>query len=283
VAALPQNRNNLKSTGPAGNLTPTQCFAWLNLETHSTRRRLSTTDIYPSSSESHRLQFVIRQTTPTVDVSVATANHAVRFSIREFLIAIAGVACILGGFTMYGLFGASSIALIIGVLLIVRGRRAKKTWITRTGIAVSILSFCTLGVMMAGWLLFGIGPIYSPAAYQLEFTRMSEVADADTSDAKISGLGSFIDTEHVWRLTLSSDQIDRVIADYGLTPVRAENVPQSFWRAFPGWWRPTHNKYSRYLSTPNFPAQSRGPDGDHCFTMFDPKNERFYVWYKFNF
>lgn len=223
------------------------------------------------------------QTTPIICASVTMPIQGVRLSIRELLIAVAAIACILGGYTMYGLFGASSIALIIGALLLVRGRCTKKPWITGTGIAVSLLSFCIVGVMLAGWLVLGIGPIYSAAAYPREFTRMARVAGADTSDAKITGLGSFIDTEHVWRLTLSSDQLDRLIADYGLVPVTSDTVPQSFWRAFPGSWRPGHNEHSRYLSTPNFPAQSRGPDGDHCFTMYDSQNQRFYVWYKFNF
>ena len=92
--------------------------------------------------------------------------------------------------------------LIIATLFILYGRRAKRNWITLIGIALSVLSLCTLGVRMVGWLIFGIGPIYS-AAYPHEFTRMAEVADADTADAKITGLDSFIDSEHVWRLSLS--------------------------------------------------------------------------------
>jgi hypothetical protein len=225
----------------------------------------------------------MRETPSTNDVSVAGPNWVVRFSIRGLLIAVAAVACILGGFTMYGLVGASTIALTIGTLLVVGARRAKRGWMTRTGIAVSVPPVCILCLVMAGWLLFGIGPIYTASAHPHEFTRMVETANADTSDAKISGLGSFIDTEHVWRIALTSDQLERVIADYGLVAVPADNVPKSFWRAFPRWWRPKRNNNSRYLSTPNFPAHSRGPDGDHCFAMYDPQSQRFYVWYKFNF
>ena len=225
----------------------------------------------------------MRQTTPTIDVSVAAPNQTIQFSIRELLIAVAAVACILSGFTMYGVFGASSITLVVGALLIVGGCRAKRTWITRTGIALSVPSLCTSGLMMAGWLLLGIGPIYSDAAFPYELKNMVEIANARTADAKVAGLGSFIDTEHVWRLSLSPHQLDRVVAEYGPVTVLPENVPQSFWRAFPRWWRPTRNVNCRYFSTPSFPAQSRGPDGDHCFTMYDSQNQQFYVWYKFNF
>ncbi len=229
-------------------------------------------------------QILVKPIAENADPFRASApKHAVRFSIRELLLAIAAVAFTLGGFTIYGLPGASSVALTIGALLIIHGRRVKRRWVTRTGIAISLGSLCTLGLLLAGWLLFGIGPVYSSAAYPHEFTRMVNTANAETKGAKIAGLGSFIDTEHVWRLTLSSDQLDRVVSEYGLVPVAADDVPQSFWQAFPRWWGPTHNKHCRYLSTPNFPVQSRGPDGDHCFTVYDSQTRRFYVWYKFNF
>lgn len=225
----------------------------------------------------------MRQTTPTIDATVAATERAFRFSTRELLIAISAVASILGGFTMYGLFCASMIALIFGALLTLRGRRTKRSWITRTGIALAVLSCCTSGLLLAAWLMFGIGPIYSAASFPDEFKKMAEVANADVNDAKVSGLGSFIDNEHVWRLTLSSDQLDRVVADYGLVDVPVNSVPQSFWRAFPRSWRPSHDEGCRYFSTPGFPATSRGPDGDHCFGMYDSMNSQLYVWHKFNF
>jgi hypothetical protein len=40
---------------------------------------------------------------------------------------------------------------------------------------------------------------------------------------------------------------------------------------------------SRYFSTVGFPADSRGPDADHSFTIYDSQNQKLYVWYKFNF
>jgi hypothetical protein len=197
--------------------------------------------------------------------------------------AFAAVAVILSGFTMGGLYAAATIALAIGVLLIARSRRTNGRSLFWTGIALSVPSFCMLGLMTAGWLLFGIGPIYSAPNYPVEFVRMADIANADTSNAKVHGLGSFIDTEHVWRLTVSSEQLDRVIAEFGLVEVASSNVPNAFWGAFPRWWRPTHRASSRYLSTVGFPADSRGPDGDHCLTMYDSQNQQLYAWYKFNF
>ena len=42
-------------------------------------------------------------------------------------------------------------------------------------------------------------------------------------------------------------------------------------------------KNNQYLSTPNFPGDSRGPDGYHFFAIYDPESQRLYVWHKDNF
>ena len=216
-------------------------------------------------------------------MSVAAPNDGVQFSVRDLLIAVAGVACVLSAFSMYGAFGASLIVAVFGVLLVVSGRRAHKRWVTFAGFALVVPSLCALAVMLAGWLLFDIGPIYSQVAWPHELQRMAKIGNAGAANAKVAGLGSFLDSEHVWRLSLSADELNTVTAEFGLLPVSADSVPPSFWQAFPRSWRPAHEQESRYFSTPNFPAQSRGPDGDHYFTMYDPGSEWMYVWHKFNF
>ncbi|MBM4004746.1 MAG: hypothetical protein FJ295_15920 [Planctomycetes bacterium] len=216
-------------------------------------------------------------------MSIPAPPRAVRFSISELLISIAAVSCVLSGFSIYGLLGASLVSLFFGVLLIIRGRRRGRPWTTGTGIIISVLSFCAVGVVMGGWLFFGIGPIHSAASHPLEFKKMVQIADADTSDVKIYAHGEFIDREYVWRLTLTSDQLDRVIADCGMVAIPTDSVPQTFWWAFPRNWRPTPNEQSLFFATPGFPALSRGPDGDYYFAMYDRRTKRLYVWCKSNF
>jgi hypothetical protein len=136
---------------------------------------------------------------------------------------------------------------------------------------------------MARWILFDVGPTYSDAVSPHEFKRMAELASADTTSAKIAGLGSFLDREYVWRLSASDDQFDRIVKEYGLVTMAPQDVPGSFWQAFPRLWAPSPTVNSSYFATPGFPADARGDDGEHYFAMYDSQNERLYVWCKFNF
>ena len=210
-------------------------------------------------------------------------NGTFRFSIGEFLIAVAAVSIVLGGFTLLGFFGGTCAVLTVGALLFFYGQRTKRKWMTGLGAAISVAAGLFLGALIAGWVMFGIGPVINASAHPFEFTEMAEISGADISDCKIFGLGSFIDQEHVWRISLSPEQVDRVIKDYGLVEVADQSVPRSFLSRFPYHWRPQRNNHSRFLATPSFPAQGRGPDGEHYFTMYDAKNQHLYVWYKFNF
>jgi hypothetical protein len=127
--------------------------------------------------------------------------------------------------------------------------------------------------MMPLWYLSGGGPIFLSANYPDGCERMIEAGNVDTADAKVYGLGGVLDREYVWRLTVSSGGLDRVISEFELSEVSRDLVPRSFWGVFPFWWRPAHSTNCRYLSTPNFPAASRGDDGEHFFTMYEPESQ----------
>ena len=144
-----------------------------------------------------------------LDSSPGGAVQAIRFSIRDLLLATAVIACVLGGFTMYGFFGASSIALTCGALLVVFGRKRKKPLLVRLGTALAIPSFCIWGAMMAGWMMFGLGPIYSVQAFPAELKDMAAICNADISAARVEVLGSFIDSQYAWELPLSPAQFKR--------------------------------------------------------------------------
>ncbi len=184
---------------------------------------------------------------------------------------------------MFAVLAVCAMVVLCGAWLSFRSQRAKKKGLFWTGIVVSSLAVCVTLLRLAAWLMFGIGPIYSSDSWPHSFKDMIEVAQADTAEARITGLGEFIDSAYVWRLTVSPEQVDRIVAEYQLEEVAPENVPGTFWSVFPFLWRPEHSVGSRYYATSGFPAEGRGPDGEYWFAMYDSKNEVLYVWYKFNF
>ena len=138
-----------------------------------------------------------------------------------------------------------------------------------------IFALCVAGV--TGWTI-GAGPNADPP---YEFNQMVDVANAETSGARIREAFSIVDSEYVWRLRLSPDQLDAVVADQELP--QSDGLPDTFNAAFPLLWRPVTTKASRFFATEQFPFTSRGPDGDHCAAMYDSEQQFLYVWFKGNF
>jgi hypothetical protein len=223
------------------------------------------------------------QNVPTFDGPTAIAKNSFQFSMRELLIAFTGFASVLAGYAMGGKFLATLASLVFGIVLIVHGRRTKRTWITLIGVPLLIPSLVVLGFLVFLWYLFGGGPVYSVASYPSDVQQMARLANGNVSDAKVYNLGGFMDTEHVWRQTLSAEQVDRIFPEYRLQPVPVDKVPRTFWKSFPYWWRPRADANCRYWSTADFPATERGPDGNHYFAMYDSQKQWFYVWLKSNF
>lgn len=132
-----------------------------------------------------------------------------------------------------------------------------------------------LGVL--GWLV-GFGPNAEPP---YEFNEMVKAAKANPSDARIRESYSFMDQEYLWRLSLTPAQLEAVIAHQELAEARP--FPAAFVNAFPLVWRPATTKEARFFSTPEFPFDSRGHDGDHWAAMYDAQQGFLYVWFKGNF
>lgn len=210
-------------------------------------------------------------------------KNSMRFSLREMLAAFIGVSCLLACCSYYGLLGASPIALAIGVVLVKSGHRTKRPWMAGAGIALSFLSFVSSVFSIVGWFFLDVGPIYSQASFPYELKEWARITDTELAEVEVAGLGSFIDSEHVWRMPLTTAELRTVIENYGLTSVAANKVPSSFLRVFPGRWRPSRDAQNRFYSTPGFPADSPGPDGEYYFVMYDSTSQWLFVWYKSNF
>jgi hypothetical protein len=184
---------------------------------------------------------------PTTSEQPADASpRSFRFSIRELLLAVTGIGGLLWGFTQYGALGGFSVATALGFLLVVFGQDSANPRVARIGWFVLIPSFCLMGAIFSMQLLFGIGQIYSPDNWPHELSRMAEVGNVTSTDAKVYGLGRYIDSEFAWRITISSDNLPNVINEFGFVKVPPKSVPKEFWRVFPNSWRPKNLESSQY-------------------------------------
>jgi hypothetical protein len=211
------------------------------------------------------------------------ANRAVRFSLRDLLIAVAGLSIFLTSLLEIGTLTASSVAAAIGVYIFLRGRRSRNRWALGAGALLFMASFAICGFILALRILFEEGPIYSASQWPHDLERMVKIAGVSPSDVKADCIYSFFDSEYVWRLRITPSKLDEVTSEFQLCEIGTSKVPRQFLRAFPIWWRPGRGESDRYLSTPDFPVRGRGPDGDHYFAMYDVHNQFLYVWYKLGF
>lgn len=208
---------------------------------------------------------------------------SIRFSLSELLIAFAALSIVIGIWSAYGLLGASIAVLVLSTLAVKLERVRQHGWTIPTSWFLLFISYCIVLLIMAGRLLLGVGPVYSPKQYPYELQTMVKVGGIQRIDARVNCLGSFIDREYVWRLAMTSHELKKVTAEYGLRPIESGKVPWEFRLAFPWRWRPSHNERSRYLSTAAFPVLFRGEDGDHYLCMYDAESKYLYVWCKSNF
>ena len=94
-------------------------------------------------------------------------------------------------------------------------------------------------------------------------------------------LHDFIDKEWLWRIDSKPDILEAVAKNLGMSP--CANVPGRFWAMPPHDWPSSLPEGARLYSTPSFPAEDRGPDGDHYFMLIDTQRSRAFVWFKNNF
>lgn len=216
-------------------------------------------------------------------VSLPVERLRIRFTLAQLLAGISACCGILVGYQLFGLFGAAVAALFTGVAFFIWGRRTHRPGVWIGGIALAVPSAGVTCLAVLGIIFLDIGPVYDVKEWPWGFEEMVRSSGADASDAKVYCRSRFIDSEYVWRLSLSPDQTQQVIAEFDWITVPRPQVPSVFWQAFPFWWRPTSTTSCQFFSTPGFPVGTRGPDGDYYLVMYDPQKQFIYVWNKFNF
>lgn len=134
-----------------------------------------------------------------------------------------------------------------------------------------------LGLCYLSWIDFPPQHRGIPPAVQLEKFPVP------VSHSRYYCLSDFIDSEWLWQASMNESDFERFSKMYGLQPLKHEKIGRAFYRMPPYWWRPAVNETTRVLSTPGFPMNDRGNDGDHWLVAWNPDDQLLYVWVKFNF
>jgi len=134
----------------------------------------------------------------------------------------------------------------------------------------SALSLALLAASFFGW----------PAWRESPPTDWKDTADGSWRFYRYR-LSAFIDSEDLWRIDGAPEAIEAAAGKMGMS--RVNQAPGQFWWMPPYYWPRGAREGGLLFSTPNFPAGTRGPDGQHYFMLLDPVTRRAFVWAKNNF
>jgi hypothetical protein len=110
-----------------------------------------------------------------------------------------------------------------------------------------------------------------------------QTTNVGVDDVRVVCRQHFFDSEYVWRIRVPAEKVDLIASELGLVETPLATVPPLFWRVFPRSWFRATSEDREFFATSQFPDNSRGPDGEHYFVMYDGKSQLMFVWYKFNF
>ncbi len=198
-------------------------------------------------------------------------DRPARFTLRQLLLAFAGVCGVLGLYVVMGYGPASVLALGIGLWLTWRGARLKRPLTASFGILLSSAAGAGVLLALVSWHVFGTGPIYLPEYYPARIQRMIRVAEANPWQTTVychSRMGPIL--EDVCRMDLSPAQVEEIVRELELPEVSEREVGSSFRGQFPRRWRPRVVSNARY-----YHAMVEATD---YTAMYDPQREQFYVW-----
>ena len=184
-----------------------------------------------------------------------------------------------------GVFLAPILTTIVTVL--VYGSLNQSGMLERPKLALSKLKSLKALALVVGFVLLAFSVSFSR---YVDFPSLNqgtppsvEVSGLNVTDSRYYCLGSFIDSEWLWRARVRESDLGRLADKFDLRPVDGNQAPDAFRRMPPIWWRPAITDRTKVLSTPNFPVGGRGADGWHALATWNPDDELLYVWVKNNF
>jgi hypothetical protein len=138
------------------------------------------------------------------------------------------------------------------------------------------------GALLAAFVVLSAASYFDwPGIPDAVPTRLLEATDRRLAISHFSSyaLGGFLDMELLWRIDASPEVLEAIASKLGM--VSSDTAPGRFWRMPPYYWPRSLPAGARLYSTPSFPADTRGSDGDHYFMLVE--RNRGLVWVKNNF
>lgn len=203
------------------------------------------------------------------------------FTLKEMLLAIAAVACVLAAWVVMGWWIGAMLAFALSLAALAHSARRRHPMRLKLSIALSLAMGVVAFVATFAWGVLGLGPIYRAESYPHGLQQMISTTGASAWGTKAECVSKFIDSQYVWRIRLSEQQLARVLEHFELAAV--PSPPTSIRALFPRRWRPPRNENLQYYATSGFELDGRGADGLHYFGIYNPETEQFYVWCKDNF
>jgi hypothetical protein len=117
-----------------------------------------------------------------------------------------------------------------------------------------------------------------------------QLGDQSLQDLRVWHLyGPYFGSDYLWQAKAQPEVIECLTSTLKLKPIAESQVPGEFWNMpperseIPSWWKPKPMAGAEYYMTPTFRPDGPSLDGFDGMVMYDPKEQRVYVWSQFDF
>jgi hypothetical protein len=126
-------------------------------------------------------------------------------------------------------------------------------------------------------------------AYAAEVEDIKRQLGNETlQDLRVWDLYGF-ETSYIWTAKAPPEVIGILTATLKLKPIAENKMPSEFWNMppdrseIPSWWNPKPIAGAEYYMSPTFIPEGASNNGFDGVVMYDPKEQRVYVWSQFDF
>jgi hypothetical protein len=155
--------------------------------------------------------------------------------------------------------------------------------LTRTRTLILIATVWIPVTMFVSYRVLQYGGVFTREAACPGHLHILQPHCAGVSELLEQQLDGFIDTSYVASFRLAPAALQTIVATNKMKAVDQQQVPDSFWRQPPIWWKPGRSPATQVYRTPGFSFKGRSGDGDHYLLIEDRTAGRVYAYLESNF